>query len=314
MELKHVPHQIKAGTVDRENFTIDFVLSSGAVDRHGEVIDQAGWKLENYLKNPVVLWGHDQKQFPIGRCENIAVKDGKLQATVRFAYTQNPQAAIAFELCADEFLNAGSVGFMNMKWMYDENNDLLTLLENELYEFSIVNVPANPDALSKAADRFKAKGLDRRVIEGVEDLRKELEQKNAARFEGLGDEVKAYDPTTGYDQEKDEAAAAAITEEAPAAPAAEAEPTDEEVKGAATALLKTDKMEVDAVMKALEVLVKAPTTKIQAAVQELISDESKDADTKGTVETTPAPLGRKVRKYDVNEINRVIRSLAKAGK
>jgi len=298
MELKKAPQQLKAKEIDRENFRIFFVLSTGAVDRHGEVIDQAGWKLENYLKNPVVLWGHDQSQFPIGKMEDLAIVDGKLQGWVKFAYAENPQAAIAFELCAGEFLNAGSVGFMNMKWMYDEANDMLTLLENELYEFSIVNVPANPEALSKAMDTLKAKGVEKRVLDGVDALRKEIQERSEKRFEGLGAEVKTVEEV------KEPEAAAAETV---------AEPSDEEVKGA-VAVMDGDKKDLEAVMKAIEVLAKTPATKIELAVKELIADESKDADTKVQVETTPAPLDRKVRKHSINEINRVIRNLAKGSK
>lgn len=295
MELKKAPQQLKAKAVDRENFRIFFILSSGAVDRHGEVIDQNGWKLENYLKNPVVLWGHDQSQFPIGKMEELEVKDGKLQGYVKFAYNENPQAAIAFELCAGEFLNAGSVGFMNMKWMYDEANDMLTLLENELYEFSIVNVPANPDALAKAFDQMKEKGVEKRVLDGMESLRKEIQERSEKRFADLGTEVK-----------KD------ITEAAPVVDDASAEPTDEEVKEAVT-VMNGDKKDVAEVVKAIEVLAKTPATKIELAVKEMIG-EPKDADIKSMVEVTPALQGRNVRKYSVNEINRVIRNLAKGSK
>ena len=41
--------------IDEANRTIEFVASTEAVDRYGDVIRVAGWKLDAYKKNPVFL-------------------------------------------------------------------------------------------------------------------------------------------------------------------------------------------------------------------------------------------------------------------
>lgn len=247
-QKRYAPQYIKVKSVDRENFKIRFVFSSAKIDRHGEVIDQKGWILENYLKNPVVLWGHDQSKFPIGKAENMSLETGDLEGDVIFAYNENPEAAIAFELCAGGFLNAGSVGFMNIKWMYDETSDLLTLLQNELFEFSIVNVPANPDALSKAIDGLRAKNIDKTVIENIVKFQETSKKNLADRFKDLGDEVveepKKDDEVTPPEKTETEVEPVQETEK---------EPTDEEVKSALGVLFKAGREVIKASVKELSI-------------------------------------------------------------
>lgn len=252
MEKRFAPQLLKALTVNRETYTIRFVFSSPVIDRHGESIDQKGWILNNYLLNPTVLWGHDQSKFPIGKAANMGIIDGNLEGDVIFAYKENPEAAIAFELCAGGFLNAGSVGFMNYKWMYDENTDVLTLLENELYEFSIVNVPANPQALSKAIDGMKEKNVDKKVIDSIVKFQEKSIKEAEDRFKNLGEEVKEEEekgevkPDAGDVEVPDKAPEEVIPEGSP-----ESEPTDEDVEKALGTLFRSKRETIKASVKEL---------------------------------------------------------------
>ena len=65
--------------------TFEVVITTENVDRYQEVIKLDGWELEHYKNNPVVLWGHDHKQLPIGFATDIEVKDGKMIAKGKFA-------------------------------------------------------------------------------------------------------------------------------------------------------------------------------------------------------------------------------------
>jgi len=293
--------QVKA--IDREKYSIDFVLSTGTVDRHGEVIDPKGWRLENYVKNPVVLWGHDQSAFPIGRCENVRVESDQLKATVVFAYAENPDAAMVFELLAGKFLNAGSVGFMNLKWMFDEENDLLTLLENELYEFSIVNVPANPEALAKAVDALESAHAEKRVIDRVKDFSAKIKAKAEARFKNLGEEVTP------------EEAAAETAPDEDTTPEEKPEDITPEPEGEETPTQTAEEAaETEEAKAAIETICKASPTVLKEAMT-LIQKALKDADKSvTTVDPTPAPQGRGKKVLKKSHINRAIRNLIEASK
>ena len=67
------------------------VISTDNEDRHGEIVDQNGWELENYMSNPVVLWGHNHFEIPVGVTDKLYIElseDGmnrRLIAEGRFA-------------------------------------------------------------------------------------------------------------------------------------------------------------------------------------------------------------------------------------
>lgn len=288
MNKRYAPQYLKVVNVDRDNFTIRFVFSSARVDRHGEIIDQKGWILTNYMMNPVVLWAHDQSLYPIGRAANLSLDTGNLEGDVVFAYKENPEAAIAFELAASGFLSAGSVGFENKKWMYDEQKDLLTLLENELYEFSIVNVPANPDALSKAVDTIKEKNMSKGFMSKVEEFQAAAKIKAENRFKDLGEQVTP-------EEEKEEVKPDATPEEV--------KPEEQKPTGEPT--------ESEEVKAALEVLYKADRETIKASVKELsnrLNDASEDKKD-SAVDATPSTTGPQKKGFTNKHINTLVRSL-----
>lgn len=131
--------------------TARFVLSTRNADRVGDTIDPAGWKLDNYRNNPVVLWGHDQHSPPIGKAENIGIDaQGRLVADIRFASaSEYPFADTIYQLVRGGFVNAGSVGFKPLRWEINADGGL-DFKEQELLEYSIVTVPCNPGALAQA--------------------------------------------------------------------------------------------------------------------------------------------------------------------
>lgn len=132
--------------------TFRFALSTKAADRDGDTLAQDGWKLDNYRANPVVLWMHDKRTPPIGKMINIGLQGDDLVGDIQFATAeQNPFADTIFKLVEGGFLNAGSVGFMPMRWEINADGGL-DFKEQELLEYSIVTVPANPEAVRRACE------------------------------------------------------------------------------------------------------------------------------------------------------------------
>jgi len=142
--------QANKKSIHKDNQTISGVIgSTGTEDRHGDRVNPKGWKLEKYLQNPVVMFGHNYDQLPVGKATNVYEKNGKLMFDIKFASTEF--AKEVFSLYADGFLNAVSVGFQVLKWGKEKST--YNIDQQELLELSCVPIPANSEALV-------AKGID----------------------------------------------------------------------------------------------------------------------------------------------------------
>lgn len=136
---------------DRDRF-LRVTITTGMRDRHGDILEPGGAQIAAYLKNPVVLWAHEYKSLPVGRCVSL-VRDGTtLKADILFAPTDFAEEVRM--LYAKGFLRAWSVGFLPLEWDVIENADGkfggYHVRSWELIELSAVPVPANADALTDA--------------------------------------------------------------------------------------------------------------------------------------------------------------------
>jgi HK97 family phage prohead protease len=124
---------------------VEFVVSTNALDSHGERIDVDGIDFKAYKKNPVVLYGHDGFNLPIARTKKIWKDGNKLMAKAEF-YLKDEFAAKVYNYILDGFLSAVSIGGMVKEWA----DDGMTIAKLEMREFSVVTMPANPEALVSA--------------------------------------------------------------------------------------------------------------------------------------------------------------------
>lgn len=144
--------------------TFTAVASTATVDRHGEIVSPAGWDLENFKKNPVLLWSHDHTIPAIGKATKIWIEGFGDAAKLMFSgvwQTVTDEGKAAAQLVADGILNSFSVGFIPSEM---EGN---TYTEQELLEISLVNVPANPDAMMLAYKSLKDNGFSEAVAKQV---------------------------------------------------------------------------------------------------------------------------------------------------
>lgn len=142
---------------------IPVTLSTGAVDSDGESIDQASWRLERFLANPIALYQHDRWCEPIGYYRRVRVEGDALRADlVLYDDATSPEAAIVWRRYEQGGPVALSVGFACPRTA-DEERDGRTvrvLYDCELEECSVVSIPSNPEAVAEA--RAKAADLYRR--------------------------------------------------------------------------------------------------------------------------------------------------------
>ena len=131
---------------------IRFVASTEDVARDGMIIEAAGWDLQNYRKNPIVLWSHDMlgARPPIGKAVDVAVESKRLLASIVFDQG-DPFARQVEQKYRDGYLSALSVSWDTKKM---EPGPPPRVTRAELLEISAVPVPADPGAtMQRSAGR-----------------------------------------------------------------------------------------------------------------------------------------------------------------
>src|SRR5213080_1618993 len=110
--------------------TIDFRSSDQTLDRYQEIITVAGWKLDNYRRNPVVQNAHSYWSLAdtIGKALITEVRTPStaspfLFQRIQFAVEENPMAKVAYGLYKGGFLKAVSVGFIPLAWEYGSEEE-----------------------------------------------------------------------------------------------------------------------------------------------------------------------------------------------
>lgn len=158
---------VEVRAINEEKRTAEFVAATeGGVETWGgkEHLRMSGAKLTRYRKNPVVLDTHDRYSAGsvIGRSD-VKVEGKRLIATITFAETA--RAEEVWTLVRGGFIRALSVGFMpyagTIKRLAEgesdgDGEDMVTgpariIRSWELYEISVVPVPADPDCLRRGA-------------------------------------------------------------------------------------------------------------------------------------------------------------------
>lgn len=197
----------------QEPRTLMMVGSTESVDRDEDILMCSGWKLDNYIKNPVVLWAHDYSCPPIGTAKSVYVDQRTKQLCFKIYFPsveelstpgQPPSEHALFvdtvyNMYKNGLLNASSVGFIGGKsapreddadkpmWMRG-----MVFTDQELIELSCVPVPANAEALVSARGM---KGFTAQGVDLVEKALKEAEGKGAIPYHKypLADEDATWD-------------------------------------------------------------------------------------------------------------------------
>jgi hypothetical protein len=143
--------------IDEENRRVTVVASTSDLARDGAIIDQRGWDLSYYEKNPIVLWAHEDRRLPIARTVESHLTDHELIQVHEFA--QHDWAEQVWQAVRGGFVNATSV-----RWIPGETEVrsvgegkqkrqvLVYTKGHQLLESSYVPIPADPGALILRSD------------------------------------------------------------------------------------------------------------------------------------------------------------------
>ena len=128
-------------------------------------IDLAGLRFDNYRRNPVVMWAHDSTGrspsggLPIGRTLSInRTPDGGIVAEFEFL-EDDPFAQRIRNAWDKGFLQAASISWLPIETRPGQGGGIRDI-RAELLEWSIVSVPADPDALRESHRRMLDSMLD----------------------------------------------------------------------------------------------------------------------------------------------------------
>jgi HK97 family phage prohead protease/HK97 family phage major capsid protein len=148
-----VPFETKQGDGEDEDLVITGHASTNDEDRSGDVIVSDAWKksgaLANYLKNPIVLAFHDMSR-PIGKTIEHDVDDMGLKITAKISKA----AGDIVQLIKEGILSAFSVGFIINEADFDPKSGIFIIKDLELFEVSVVSIPANQNALFSIEKNF----------------------------------------------------------------------------------------------------------------------------------------------------------------
>ena len=164
----------EAGQADDSEYSIPFVITTLEEDRDGDVVVPAGYRGENYKRNPVWFFGHQQWEIPIGTSRS---KDGRIAVYPE----ENRIRAICYFDSGDEdamfiygkvkrgIINATSIAFVPIEAYrreYEEkartHNPQPLMPPGWLFkvwdhtETSVVGVPSNAGAIRDSLDREKS--------------------------------------------------------------------------------------------------------------------------------------------------------------
>ena len=140
-----------------------FVATDETVDREGEVISIDGWDLNNFKKNPILLWSHNPFEPMIGRATNIRMRtvDGKKKLTFEPEFHgKTDLSRVVSDLVSEGWMKTVSVGFRP----YERQGNKFT--KQEMLEISFVNIPANPQATHLALSKGYAMDEIKKVFDG----------------------------------------------------------------------------------------------------------------------------------------------------
>ena len=126
--------------------------STNDQDRAGDIVDPKAWSkggIGNYENNPIILFNHDYHN-PIGKTTELGVDDRGLKINGKISKS----AGKIRDLIKEGVLGAFSVGFRVKDADYIEETDGYRIKDAELFEISVVSVPANQAATFSVAKAF----------------------------------------------------------------------------------------------------------------------------------------------------------------
>jgi len=208
--LGHCRMFSRAKTIDQANRTIDFVASTGTIDRYGEIVEPEAFRdsLDAFMANPAFPAGHwyeftAGKSPTVGKWLSMSVESTGLIGKAWF----KPRG-LGEEVWLDYLdgcLTSVSVAFLTRAWEMREmdvegvKRRVRVFTSVDLLEVSAVLIPANPQARLRAASYMPGGQLPGSGISINEPLLKRVCE-SIERFERMfGSDDDPFTPASDHD-------------------------------------------------------------------------------------------------------------------
>jgi len=138
--------------------SIEGFANKATVDRGDEMISTDAWELDNFKRNPIILFNHGMDTLggtPVGRATEIKQTPEGLYLKVKMSNSNAPGIAMVRGLVEERILKAFSVGFnpKQMDTVQIDGKSIKKITKAELFEVSIVGVPMNQDSLFELSEK-----------------------------------------------------------------------------------------------------------------------------------------------------------------
>lgn len=137
---------------------IEGFANKATVDRGDEIIAHDAWELDNFKRNPIILFNHGMDTLggtPVGKATEVVPTEDGLYLKVKMSQSQSPGIKMVRELVEERILKAFSVGFnpKETDTIDMDGKSVRKISKAELFEVSIVGVPMNQDSLFEITEK-----------------------------------------------------------------------------------------------------------------------------------------------------------------
>ncbi len=148
---------------EMEPRTVVAKISTSAVDLDGEVLLPKGIVLDQYINNPVVFFGHDHFEPPVGK--NLWIKAAGKNVVAKTQFANTVFGNDLHQLYQERIMRGFSVAFpmRGAEWHEPTEKEIARnpawakakriYTKWTLMEYSAVGLPANPEALAMAVSK-----------------------------------------------------------------------------------------------------------------------------------------------------------------
>jgi hypothetical protein len=184
--------ELKAAHDAEEGVFEGYASTFGNIDAVDDIVSRGAFSESLKRREPKVLWQHDM-QKPVGKLMDAREDDKGLYVKVKMAL-KTTLGRDAYEYMKADIINSLSIGFMVKDAEFDSKQGVRVIKEAELFEFSLVTIPANEmatiTAMKSAPDnerdferflrnagysRNVAKAVTARGFKGYQDVLREAE-------------------------------------------------------------------------------------------------------------------------------------------